>query len=181
MEGICPSETSVVTRTTERHVQEYSILEVRVVLCGCLYAISGYIIIIIIIIIISGTTALCEPWPSSDRGIYHVTMNGSTPEYWARLATRHLGDVRVYSYDMQAKIDVRLENNWKATQRLYPLFCTKFTDFCCAREFISEATGSSETSVLTRFTQRCIPEDGILQTYRRKNVKSDITLTGWAL
>jgi hypothetical protein len=40
---------------------------------------------------------------------------------------------------------------------------------------------SSETSVLTRATRRNIPEDGVLQSYRRENLKSYIALTGWAL
>jgi hypothetical protein len=40
---------------------------------------------------------------------------------------------------------------------------------------------SSETSVLTRPTWRNIPEDGILQSHRRENLKSYIALTGWTL
>jgi hypothetical protein len=44
-----------------------------------------------------------------------------------------------------------------------------------------EALHSSETSVLTRPTQRNIPEDGILHSHRRGNLKSYITLTGWAV
>jgi hypothetical protein len=40
---------------------------------------------------------------------------------------------------------------------------------------------SSETSVLTRGTQRDMPEDGILHSYRRENLKSYIALTGWIL
>jgi hypothetical protein len=40
---------------------------------------------------------------------------------------------------------------------------------------------SSETSDLTRGTRRIIPEDGILLSHRRKNLKSYIALTGWTL
>jgi hypothetical protein len=40
---------------------------------------------------------------------------------------------------------------------------------------------SSETSVLTRETLRDIPEDGILHSLRRENLKSYIALTGWTL
>jgi hypothetical protein len=41
-----------------------------------------------------------------------------------------------------------------------------------------EALRSSETSVLTRATQRNIPEDGIFHGHRREILKSYIELTG---
>jgi hypothetical protein len=44
-----------------------------------------------------------------------------------------------------------------------------------------EALSSSETSLLTIATPRHIPEDGILHSRRRENLKSCIALMGWAL
>jgi hypothetical protein len=44
-----------------------------------------------------------------------------------------------------------------------------------------EAVCSSETSVVTRATRRTIPEDGILHSHRRENLKSYIALADWAL
>jgi hypothetical protein len=43
------------------------------------------------------------------------------------------------------------------------------------------AIRSSEKSVLTRATWRHIPENDILHSNRRENLKFYITLTGWAL
>jgi hypothetical protein len=45
----------------------------------------------------------------------------------------------------------------------------------------NETPSSSETSIRTRGTRRNIPEDDILHSHRRENLKSYITLTGWAL
>jgi hypothetical protein len=44
-----------------------------------------------------------------------------------------------------------------------------------------EALRSSETSVLTRATRSNIPEDSILRSHRRENLKSYMALTGWTL
>jgi hypothetical protein len=44
-----------------------------------------------------------------------------------------------------------------------------------------EALSSSETSVFTRATRCNIPEDAIIHSHRRENLKSYIALTGWTL
>jgi hypothetical protein len=44
-----------------------------------------------------------------------------------------------------------------------------------------EAPGSAETSVLTRAIRHNIPEDAVLHSYRRENLKSYMALSGWAM
>jgi hypothetical protein len=46
---------------------------------------------------------------------------------------------------------------------------------------MKEALSSSETSVLKRATRRNIPEDTILHSHRRENLKSYTALTGWTV
>jgi hypothetical protein len=44
-----------------------------------------------------------------------------------------------------------------------------------------EVLSSSEMSVLTRAARRHIPEDDILRSHRRADLKSYTALTGWTL
>jgi hypothetical protein len=44
-----------------------------------------------------------------------------------------------------------------------------------------EAIRSLQTSVITRTMRQHIPEDDILHSRRRENLKSYVKLTGWAL
>jgi hypothetical protein len=46
---------------------------------------------------------------------------------------------------------------------------------------MKEALISSETSVLSRAIRRKVPEDTILHSHCRENLKSYIALTDWAL
>jgi hypothetical protein len=46
---------------------------------------------------------------------------------------------------------------------------------------MKETLSSSETSVLARPTRHNIPEDDILHSHRRENLKSYMALTDWVL
>jgi hypothetical protein len=46
---------------------------------------------------------------------------------------------------------------------------------------LMEVLRPPDTSVLTSATRRNIPEDGILHSHLRENLKSYIALTGWTL
>jgi hypothetical protein len=52
---------------------------------------------------------------------------------------------------------------------------------CGSCTLMMEALRSSETSVLTRATRRNIPDEAILHSHRRENLKSYIGLAGWTL
>jgi hypothetical protein len=46
---------------------------------------------------------------------------------------------------------------------------------------MKQALRSSEISVLTRATRRNFPEDGIIHSHRRENLKTYIALIGWTV
>jgi hypothetical protein len=56
-----------------------------------------------------------------------------------------------------------------------------FPNALMVTSLMMEAIFSSETSVLTTATKPHIPEDGVLQSHHRKNLKSYKALTDWAL
>jgi hypothetical protein len=47
--------------------------------------------------------------------------------------------------------------------------------------FMMEGIGPPKCGLLTRAIRCNIPEDGILHSHRRENLKSPIALTGWTL
>jgi hypothetical protein len=66
------------------------------------------------------------------------------------------------------------ERNASVTVSIFPSSLIPFT-------MMMEAARSSETSALTIAIRRHNPEDGILHSHRRDNLKTYIALTGRAL
>jgi hypothetical protein len=65
--------------------------------------------------------------------------------------------------------------------RLLPVKASVVPSSLILLTLMKEALGSSETSFFTRDTRHNIPEDDILHSHGRENLKSYIALTGWTM
>jgi hypothetical protein len=89
---------------------------------------------------------------------------------WRKLHNEEARDL----YSSPSIIRIIKSSQLLVTASVTPVLLTLFT-------MMMEAIRSSEMSVLTRATRRHIPDDGILHSYHRGNLKSYIARTGWAL
>jgi hypothetical protein len=74
-----------------------------------------------------------------------------------------------------------VSSNWRPKQAAKKYYASAVPSSLILVTLMMEAIRSSEISVFTRLTQRNIPEDGVLHSHRRENLKFYIELTGWAL
>jgi hypothetical protein len=88
----------------------------------------------------------------------------------------------IYSLHNQGGKNQRPRNSVRINQQLLLLVAAKAVIISLILVILMmEAIFSFETSVLTRATQRNIPQNSILHSHRRGNLKYYVALNGWAL
>jgi hypothetical protein len=100
------------------------------------------------------------------------------------LVRTDFSEERITSIIRVTKIGARnnVNSNWQLKHASrYALVANGFPRSPILAILMMEEVRSSETSVLTRASQRNIPEDGILHSHHCENLKSYIALTGWTL
>jgi hypothetical protein len=74
-----------------------------------------------------------------------------------------------------------MKHKWKGSGRQSLVTANSVPSSPILITLMMEELCSSKTSVITTTTRRNIPEDGILHSHRRKNLKSYIALTSWTV